>query len=546
MIRSIAAFASLLLAAVPLLAQSPDKEPAQQDAQITVRAAPMPVLDGKIGEDEWAGGTEFELARGEHRFGVARVLRHKRQLLIGFKSGKYPAYALGFTFDFTDPVSRRRVLVRVTPIDPPMPPIAIFTQVAGRSAEEVPAAACDVRFDLTVLDQFSFELRLPLDVLEIARSEKGYYFTAQIWDLQRNKPLAMFPVVGEGAMQSPGVARLVPQGDWGATVPVDTGPPPEQPALAILNQAMADFRDGPGKLVKPHAGDHDGRRKDAPLAAAEKRLRELVATYPDYLSLRANLMRVLRARNDFEGALEILDSIPRDFPIMRVSARNAFVRLELLFSLGRFQAGLDHMDRNVEALQTEKQAPAMAAMLRRLVHDWKIEQEIRKDEAGRNDLPRVRFKTGKGDIEFELYEDDAPNGVANFISLIEAGAYDGTRFHWASGGTRVMGGDPNSRNEDPNDDGFGDPGYLIECDPGQRAQFHYTLAFVDKRNQRRSEGSSFVIHIAPLPYVDSFNTVLGRVIAGHDVVRKLEYYDTLEKATVVRKRNHEYKPVRRP
>ena len=108
-----------------------------------------------------------------------------------------------------------------------------------------------------------------------------------------------------------------------------------------------------------------------------------------------------------------------------------------------------------------------------------------------------------------------------------------------------MGGDPNSRDEDEYNDGYGDPRYLIESNPGRRLHLPYTIAFADRRLSRRQEGCSFVIHIAPLPTLDGVNTVFGRVIEGFDVVRKLEYYDKLEKATVVRKRKHAYVAVKR-
>src|SRR5206468_11245375 len=44
-------------------------------------------------------------------------------------------------------------------------------------------------------------------------------------------------------------------------------------------------------------------------------------------------------------------------------------------------------------------------------------------------LPQVLLETSKGDVVLELYEDNAPNTVANFISLVEKGFYDGLKFH---------------------------------------------------------------------------------------------------------------------
>ena len=57
------------------------------------------------------------------------------------------------------------------------------------------------------------------------------------------------------------------------------------------------------------------------------------------------------------------------------------------------------------------------------------EKPLREAEAKADDLPRVLLKTSKGDIELELFENEAPNTVANFISLVEKGFYNGLTFH---------------------------------------------------------------------------------------------------------------------
>src|SRR5262249_12307218 len=74
---------------------------------------------------------------------------------------------------------------------------------------------------------------------------------------------------------------------------------------------------------------------------------------------------------------------------------------------------------------------------------WKKELAIRTKEAKADDLPRVLMKTSKGDIVLELFENEAPNTVSNFISLVEARKYDGTRFHRVIPGFMAQGGDPN-------------------------------------------------------------------------------------------------------
>ena len=57
---------------------------------------------------------------------------------------------------------------------------------------------------------------------------------------------------------------------------------------------------------------------------------------------------------------------------------------------------------------------------------WAKEKAIRDAEAKADDLPRVLLKTNKGDIVIELFENQAPNTVANFISLVKKGFYNGS------------------------------------------------------------------------------------------------------------------------
>ncbi len=76
---------------------------------------------------------------------------------------------------------------------------------------------------------------------------------------------------------------------------------------------------------------------------------------------------------------------------------------------------------------------------------WAEEQEIRKKEAAANDLPRVRLSTSKGDIVIELFENEAPEAVGNFISLVEQKFYDGLSFHRVLPGFMAQGGCPRRR-----------------------------------------------------------------------------------------------------
>ena len=181
----------------------------------------------------------------------------------------------------------------------------------------------------------------------------------------------------------------------------------------------------------------------------------------------------------------------------------------------------------------------------------KIEAEIavRKAEAEADDLPRVKFATSAGDIVIELFENEAPNTVANFVSLVGKGFYDGTPFHRVIGGFMAQGGDPTGT-------GTGGPGYSIACEcekPGARLHFRGTLSMAHAGKD--SGGSQFFLTFRPTDHLNGRHTVFGRVIAGDEVLSKLARTqdaegqsvpgikpDTILKGEVVRKRDHAYTP----
>jgi len=185
----------------------------------------------------------------------------------------------------------------------------------------------------------------------------------------------------------------------------------------------------------------------------------------------------------------------------------------------------------------------------------KVEAEMakRKADAEADDRPRVTITTSKGDVVVELFEDDAPNTVANFISLVEKGFYDGTPFHRVIGGFMAQGGDPTGS-------GAGGPGHVIACEtelPTARKHFLGSLSMAHAG--KNTGGSQFFLTFRPTEHLDGKHTVFGRVIEGFDVLPKLArtqgedgqsipgvQADTIVKATVLRKRDHAYEPETLP
>jgi cyclophilin family peptidyl-prolyl cis-trans isomerase len=181
---------------------------------------------------------------------------------------------------------------------------------------------------------------------------------------------------------------------------------------------------------------------------------------------------------------------------------------------------------------------------------WAKEKQLRESEGKVDNLPRVLLKTNQGDITIELFENQAPNSVANFISLVEKGFYDGLSFHRVLGGFMAQGGDPKG-------DGTGGPGYNIACEcyrPDHRVHFRGSLSMAHAG--RDTGGSQFFLTFIPTAHLNGKHTVFGRVVDGMDVLAKLQRRDPQDteaprpdkiiQAKVIRKRPHEYKPQKMP
>jgi cyclophilin family peptidyl-prolyl cis-trans isomerase len=184
---------------------------------------------------------------------------------------------------------------------------------------------------------------------------------------------------------------------------------------------------------------------------------------------------------------------------------------------------------------------------------WEEEQKVREAEAKADDLPRVKLETTEGTIVLELFENEAPDTVGNFISLVESKFYDGLAFHRVLKGFMAQGGDPKG-------DGTGGPGYQIFCEtdkPNARKHFAGTLSMAHAGKD--TGGSQFFLTFRATPHLNPNkaamnpgHTVFGRVISGMEVLEKLQRRDPMGptkvepdkiiKATVERKRDHAYVP----
>jgi cyclophilin family peptidyl-prolyl cis-trans isomerase len=156
-------------------------------------------------------------------------------------------------------------------------------------------------------------------------------------------------------------------------------------------------------------------------------------------------------------------------------------------------------------------------------HDKKYWQ--RMAQLGESVRPPVAvIHTKKGDIRIELYAQDAPMTVDNFMKLARAGFYDGLEFVRVVPNFVIQGGDPRG-------DQNGGPGYQIRDEINLRRYQTGTVGMA--LSGKDTGGSQFFITHSPQPHLDGGYTVFGQVIEGMDVVNKIARGDKMERVEII-------------
>lgn len=130
-------------------------------------------------------------------------------------------------------------------------------------------------------------------------------------------------------------------------------------------------------------------------------------------------------------------------------------------------------------------------------------------------------------IEIELYENEVPKTVANFVKLAEDKFYDGLTFHRVIPGFVSQGGCPNGT-------GTGGPGYTIKCETQNNPHTHIAGALSMAHAGKDTGGSQFFIVHEPQPHLDGVHTVFGHVLNGMETVLKMRNNDKMKSIEIVR------------
>src|ERR1700758_5569329 len=133
-------------------------------------------------------------------------------------------------------------------------------------------------------------------------------------------------------------------------------------------------------------------------------------------------------------------------------------------------------------------------------------------------MTTATLHTNHGAIALELFDDDAPKTVENFVALARDGFYDGVIFHRVIPDFMIQGGDPTGT-------GSGGPGYTFEDEFNDHPVERGALAMANAGPN--TNGSQFFIVTADAcPWLDGKHTVFGRVTGGMDFVDAISKVDT--------------------
>jgi cyclophilin family peptidyl-prolyl cis-trans isomerase len=281
-------------------------------------------------------------------------------------------------------------------------------------------------------------------------------------------------------------------------------------------------------------------------------------------NLRRAALAALQAAPDTDASLSLLllnmlaDDIERDAYSEGLELGSALIASQhgmpeifdhtgiAAFALHEFDLAREYLERARDTGLISDKGRMMLLDLDNTQRLWENELAQREIDA-EAELPRVELVTSQGTVILELFEDQAPDTVGNFISLVEDGFYRDLLFHRVLPGFMAQTGCPNG-------DGSGGPGYRVYCEtdrPDRRYHFRGSVSMA-KAEQKHTGGSQFFITFQPTPHLNDLHTVFGRVIEGMDAVDRLQRRDPEEldahepdrvlMARVIRKRPHDYRP----
>ncbi len=129
-------------------------------------------------------------------------------------------------------------------------------------------------------------------------------------------------------------------------------------------------------------------------------------------------------------------------------------------------------------------------------------------------------------LDFELYPEDAPKTVENFVKLVNEGYYNGKTFHRVIKGFVSQGGCPYGT-------GTGGLGYTIQCETQNNTKKHIDGSLSMAHAGKDTGCCQFFICHQPQPHLDGAHTVFGRVTSEMGAVRNMVNGDKIKKVELL-------------
>lgn len=519
---------------------------APEPPELPVRPGSEIVLDAKVAQAEWADA--FTVG-GQNASGAKFRLYLKR-------NGPWLALALTGEGAYGGEVLRLYVADEhgawftnlVFGVGQPALPPALWRRSSAdrlrdpRSVQPECPRACRARIAVTDEERWSAEYLVRLSACGIGRGDlrrwRARFTLGQ--PKEGADPVIVFPESAGEPLDLAGYARLTTPDTWGAGetwAPVSAEVSREFDDNELLHSLFLEHeqvegRDEPRQLVLSSAVRPRSMLRIDRLRRRLERGRQRNPTLPAWIYF---LGRLLNEANLYAEARQVIEGIPE--PLRR---------LDLFTSLAaEHYNDTMEFEKAIEVCRANPRVPgAFVAAKRALAgrRAWAAEQEALKRDAAKDERnPRVRLVTEKGDIVCELFEDDAPHAVRNFIDLAEKRKYyDKLSFHPVMGGIAAHLGNPRSQPGATGDEEG--PGWRLRIDASRRPLLRGYLATVAIEDGAY-HGSEFMLSLSPLLEWGRQVSVFGRVVEGQDVLESLEQDDRLERIEVIHKRKHPYDAV---
>ncbi len=234
----------------------------------------------------------------------------------------------------------------------------------------------------------------------------------------------------------------------------------------------------------------------------------VLALIPDHYDSQKNLAILYRQAGDIDQAIAHTEQALRLAPEEEIESLQIYMeQLEEMKAQSTAPAGSGNRAGDLNPAQRDRMYSAKPPMVIDAAKSY-----------------RATIVTDKGDIVVELYDDQVPNTVNNFVFLAREGYYDNTTFHRVLPGFMAQAGDPTGT-------GRGGPGYSF-ADEFHPSLKHDTPGVLSMANAgANTNGSQFFITYAATPWLDGKHAVFGRVVEGMAVLEALTPRDPQKNPT---------------